>query len=180
MKISKVEELAKTKFITLNKATCINNTGNSVYWDYISRNNNQKIVTIIAKDSTNHTFLLNRQFRIPMNKFIIEFPKGVIDPGESVENAALRELQEETGYTGEILKIHPEFPTCSYLTSEISALVEVEVDTTNRNPTNLEDSEEISSLWLSQGEFKEKFVDNTPEDCLVEGLVKLYFLGLEN
>ena len=31
------------------------------------------------------------------------FPKGHIEPGESPEEAALRELQEETGTTGELL-----------------------------------------------------------------------------
>lgn len=34
----------------------------------------------------------------PINAISIEFPAGLIDQGESPEQAALRELAEETGY----------------------------------------------------------------------------------
>ena len=40
------------------------------------------------------------QFRPPIEKLSIELPAGLIDPGESAGEAALRELKEETGYTG--------------------------------------------------------------------------------
>jgi ADP-ribose pyrophosphatase len=42
--------------------------------------------------------LLVRQFRYPIRKFILEFPAGKLEPGQSpLENVA-RELQEEAGY----------------------------------------------------------------------------------
>lgn len=43
--------------------------------------------------------LLERQFRYPLNRVFIEFPAGKIDPGEDHLACAMRELQEETGYT---------------------------------------------------------------------------------
>ena len=36
-----------------------------------------------------------------MNAISVEFPAGLIDQGESPEQAALRELAEETGYGSE-------------------------------------------------------------------------------
>lgn len=39
-----------------------------------------------------------RQFRWAVKETLIELPAGLIDPGESPEEAARRELQEETGY----------------------------------------------------------------------------------
>ena len=42
--------------------------------------------------------LLERQFRYPMGKVMIEFPAGKLDPGENPLVAAQRELKEETGY----------------------------------------------------------------------------------
>lgn len=44
-------------------------------------------------------FLLERQFRYPLNRVFIEFPAGKIDPQEDPLECAKRELREETGYT---------------------------------------------------------------------------------
>ena len=42
--------------------------------------------------------LLVKQFRLPAQKEMWELPAGRIDPGEGPEEAAKRELREETGY----------------------------------------------------------------------------------
>jgi len=42
--------------------------------------------------------LMERQFRYPVGKVLLEFPAGKLDPGESVQTCAQRELAEETGY----------------------------------------------------------------------------------
>lgn len=43
--------------------------------------------------------ILERQFRYPLGRSMIEIPAGKIDPGESLLACAQRELLEETGYT---------------------------------------------------------------------------------
>jgi ADP-ribose pyrophosphatase len=43
--------------------------------------------------------VLERQFRYPMGKVVIEFPAGKLAVGEDPLACARRELQEETGYT---------------------------------------------------------------------------------
>jgi ADP-ribose pyrophosphatase len=43
--------------------------------------------------------LLERQFRYPLGRSIVEFPAGKIDAGEPPFECARRELLEETGYT---------------------------------------------------------------------------------
>lgn len=40
-------------------------------------------------------------------QYVLEFPAGLLDAGESAEVAAVRELKEETGLTGKILSISP-------------------------------------------------------------------------
>ncbi|KAF4214346.1 hypothetical protein CNMCM8980_009165 [Aspergillus fumigatiaffinis] len=57
------------------------------------------IVTIIDKP-TGPELLLQKQYRPPIDKVVIEVPAGLIDAGETVEECAVRELREETGYVG--------------------------------------------------------------------------------
>lgn len=47
--------------------------------------------------------LLQKQWRPPANSTVIEIPGGLIDPNESAETCALRELKEECGYEGEVV-----------------------------------------------------------------------------
>lgn len=48
--------------------------------------------------------LLQKQYRPPIDKVCIEVPAGLVDEGEDAESCALRELKEETGYVGEVIK----------------------------------------------------------------------------
>lgn len=42
--------------------------------------------------------VIERQYRYPLSRSLLEFPAGKIDPGESTLACAMRELAEETGY----------------------------------------------------------------------------------
>lgn len=45
----------------------------------------------------NGDLLVTREFRYAINGYCLEFPAGLIDPGETPVEAAKRELKEETG-----------------------------------------------------------------------------------
>lgn len=47
-----------------------------------------------------HRLVLVRQFRFGLDDFVLEIPGGVVERGEPVLDAGLRELREETGYVG--------------------------------------------------------------------------------
>lgn len=53
-------------------------------------------VIIIPVDTLGRVWLV-KQHRYPLNRFMIEFPGGVVDPDEDALQAAKRELEEEVG-----------------------------------------------------------------------------------
>ena len=67
-------------------------------------------VNVVALTPDGHLVLV-RQFRYGIDEFSLEIPGGVIDTGEDPVVAGLRELREETGYSGAPAKllgvVHP-------------------------------------------------------------------------
>ncbi|MEA3040897.1 MAG: ADP-ribose pyrophosphatase [Sphingomonadales bacterium] len=71
-------------------------------WEYVSRTRGVSAAVIIAIDD-GHVILVE-QFRAPLQKMCVELPAGLVGDetaGEAVAAAAIRELEEETGYRAE-------------------------------------------------------------------------------
>ncbi|MDE5722263.1 MAG: NUDIX hydrolase [Clostridia bacterium] len=62
--------------------------------------------------------LLVKQFRYLYGKEIYEIPAGKLEQGEDATNAAARELEEETGYRAELVRLLELYPSVGY-TDEI-------------------------------------------------------------
>jgi 8-oxo-dGTP pyrophosphatase MutT (NUDIX family) len=56
-------------------------------------------VAMVPVDNTKHIYLVEEYFA-GTNERSLSLPKGVVENGETNEEAALRELQEEIGMTG--------------------------------------------------------------------------------
>jgi ADP-ribose pyrophosphatase len=96
--------------------------------------------------------VLERQFRYPMGRVMVEFPAGKLDAGEDVFTCAKRELLEETGYTArEWARAGVLHPVISYSTEFIEVWFA-------RGLT-------LTESQLDDGEFLEVFAA-TPEEVI--------------
>jgi ADP-ribose pyrophosphatase len=62
-----------------------------------------EVAAVVPVDSEGDVILV-RQYRLPAQEALLEIPAGGVDGDESVEEAAQRELQEETGFRAERLE----------------------------------------------------------------------------
>jgi ADP-ribose pyrophosphatase len=73
---------------------------------------------------TDRRIILIRQYRHAARQFLWELVAGRIDPGESVRQAAARELIEETGYRAKRLRVFLDlFPTPGFLEERMYILL---------------------------------------------------------
>lgn len=96
--------------------------------------------------------VLQKQFRPPVEGVCIEIPAGLIDPNESVETCALRELKEETGYFGTHVSTTSVMFNDPGFTNTNLVMVTVKIDLNDaRNKTpvpQLEDNEFIDTFTV--------------------------------
>lgn len=128
---------------------------------YIEGDLHPDCVVVQARDDEGRLLVI-REFRPILNKWIWALPAGKIDPGESLFDAAIREVKEESGLN---LEIPDSYNWYSHtfaspgLTDEIVGIVQGVVSGT------------ISSALQDKGENIESFL-MSPDDMLRAGLHK--------
>ena len=109
------QDYKDAKWATLVKVTYTDPEGAERTWESAERLTRPKgsdidgvgVAAILqdpAKPDDEPHIVLQKQWRPPVNQTVIEVPAGLMDPNESPETCALRELKEETGYIGEVVK----------------------------------------------------------------------------
>ncbi|MEP4447746.1 MAG: NUDIX hydrolase [Marinomonas sp.] len=94
-------------------------------WEYVSRSRGIRAAVIFAIDDGH--ILLVEQYRVPLGKNCIELPAGLVgdhddNADEQSSVAAIRELEEETGYRAERMKDCGEYYSSPGMVSESFSL----------------------------------------------------------
>ncbi len=122
------------------------------------------------------TVILEKQFRPPLGRDVIELPAGLVEPGENMEEAAKRELIEETGWSAQKLEFLAEGPISTGASTEslraylCTGLVHV-------GKNGGDDNEIIEVIEVPLGNAQEFLQDRQKQGVLVDlkvyGLVEL-------
>ena len=145
-------------------------------WEGLHRKNNAEAVIIIAKMGPSERYIIIRQFRPPTNSYILEFPAGLVDSGETREQTATRELSEETGYFGVVEKISPRLYSSPGILSEAVSFAHIQVDENlpdNQRPTARNEPGEFITVFKKSVDEISKFF-NQESSRGVKFDVKLY------
>lgn len=94
-------------------------------WEYVRRRGDMEAAVILAVDEDDRVILVE-QHRVPVGGRCLELPAGLVgdeDESETLEDAAIRELEEETGYRASAIERLGRFFASPGMTSEAFWLV---------------------------------------------------------
>jgi ADP-ribose pyrophosphatase len=119
-------------------------------------------VVVLAENDENQVLLI-RQFRYPAGEVLIELPAGIVEDGEDFAAAAVRELQEETGWKpGSIAKV-AEFYSSPGFCGEFLALFHAAGLVEGKLPAD--DDEFIVPWFASAAEVARLLEEGAVRDC---------------
>ncbi len=121
-----------------------------------------------------HKLVLVRQYRYAAGRFLLEIPAGTLEPGETPEETARRELREETGYTAERLRPLGSFFSAPGFCDEVIHLFRAEGLTPGEQDTDF--GEDIALVEIPVEEGRRRLAAGDFEDAKTLAGLGLFFL----
>ncbi len=160
MKINKIKKITDCRHLNLFSINYKDRKNCEKEWIFASRSTKLNplekdytipdAVVIVPFHIQEKKLVVIKEFRVALGGYQYGFPAGLVDSGETVEQAGQRELFEETGLTlTNLLQQSPAIFSSSGLTDESISLLFVECEgrpTTRFNET----SEDIEVILLSR------------------------------
>ena len=169
MKFIDLKQVHRGKFLSYYVASFLNKDGKIKEYEFISRDPNldkEKFgknapagVGLVALNKDKTKVLLCKEFRLATNHHVYNFPAGLIDKGETPDQAAKRELKEETGL--DLIEVEAVLPPTYASQGTSDELMQLVICTCDGE---LKDSifadEEINAKWYTKEEVKILFSEN--------------------
>ena len=162
MKIIDSNKLTNLKWLNLFNVSYIDRNGVHKSWLIASRKKEPKCITkdfanpdavvMVPFHKSKKKMVITKEYRVPLADYEYGFPAGLIDEGETIREAARRELKEETGLeVTRFIKIGPSIYSSAGMTDESVSMVYIECDGTPSTEGN-EGSENIQVIFVSREE----------------------------
>ena len=152
------EEIHKGKIFSLWGGRVALDNGATAVREYVRHSGGVAIVPVID----NHVILI-RQFRIAIERELIELPAGRLEPDEDPADCARRELEEEIGYrAAELIPLASYFSSVGFTDERMHIFLALEPE---KVTSKLEADERIHESILSVGSIEEKLNSQSFEDA---------------
>jgi ADP-ribose pyrophosphatase len=174
VRIESITKLTDFRWLNVYRTTFINKVGQPRQWLHASRNDALTVengpgdradavvvVPILVAAGGERRLVMIREFRVPIRGVETGFPAGLVDGAESYEEAAGRELKEETGLdVTRVLRTSPPLYASPGMIDESAVMVFVECSGTP-STAGTESDEDIEVMLLDHVQVRALAADAT-------------------
>ncbi|KAG8818656.1 hypothetical protein FRC17_010757 [Serendipita sp. 399] len=171
--------IEQARWITLKKIEWKDQEGKERTWEMAERKTRTAttgvdavaILALLSGPNVPLSTVIIEQFRPPVNAYAIELPAGLIDPKDTLESCAFRELEEETGFKAEsVVEVSPLMVCDPGMTSANMKLIVLRV------PISESDMDSSGSVVLPQQKLEdgEHIVRRVVELSKLKGIIDDY------
>ncbi|HCT0717412.1 TPA: NUDIX hydrolase, partial [Staphylococcus pseudintermedius] len=153
------ESIYKGKIIEVEKHKVSLPNNKTAYREVVKHNGAVAICALTPDQQV----ILVKQYRKALEQELLEIPAGKLEPGEDRESAAMRELEEETGYKAKKLTLIGEvYGTPGFSNEKISVYF---ADNLVEGKVNLDEDEFVEKVLYSLDDVKKAVEARTIEDA---------------